>query len=48
MADFLERFAGVRWYWRAEYGGRSIPRRASAGVLRDHNELQRTYDRLAA
>jgi len=29
VAEFLERFAGVRWYWRAEYGGRSIPRRAS-------------------
>ena len=26
VADFLERFVGVRWYWPAEYGGRSIPR----------------------
>ena len=25
VADFLERLAGVRWYWPAEYGGRSIP-----------------------
>jgi len=29
VADFLERMAGVRWYWPAEYGGRSIPRLAS-------------------
>lgn len=24
VADFLERFVGVRWYWPAEVGGRSI------------------------
>lgn len=24
VADFLERFAGVRWYWPTEAGGRSI------------------------
>ncbi len=24
VADFLERFVGVRWYWPAELGGRSI------------------------
>ena len=24
VVDFLERFAGVRWYWPAEAGGRSI------------------------
>ncbi len=29
VADFLERFVGVRWYWPAQYGGRSVPRRAS-------------------
>ncbi|MBM4149338.1 MAG: hypothetical protein FJ224_09865, partial [Lentisphaerae bacterium] len=29
VADFLERFAGVRWYWPAEAAGRSIPRAAS-------------------
>lgn len=29
VADFLERIVGVRWYWPAEYGGRSIPRRKS-------------------
>lgn len=26
VADFLERFVGVRWYWPAEVGGRSIIR----------------------
>lgn len=29
VADFLERLVGVRWYWPAEYGGRSIPARRS-------------------
>jgi hypothetical protein len=29
VADFQERFAGVRWYWPAEYGGRSVPHHAS-------------------
>lgn len=29
VADFLERFVGVRWYWPAQYGGRSILRRGS-------------------
>jgi hypothetical protein len=28
-ADFLERFVGVRWYWPAELGGRSIVPSAS-------------------
>jgi len=32
VADFLERCVGVRWYWPAEYGGRSIPRMASLVV----------------
>jgi len=32
VADFLERFVGVRWYWPAQYGGRSVPRRASLAV----------------
>lgn len=26
VADFLERFVGVRWYWPAELGGRTIMR----------------------
>ena len=29
IADFLERFVGVRWYWPTSYGGRSVPRNAS-------------------
>jgi formylglycine-generating enzyme required for sulfatase activity len=32
VADFLERFAGVRWYWPADAAGRSIPRTASLTV----------------
>jgi formylglycine-generating enzyme required for sulfatase activity len=32
VADFLERFAGVRWYWPARAAGRSIPRAASLVV----------------
>jgi len=29
VADFLERFVGVRWYWPAELGGRTVVRRSS-------------------
>ncbi len=29
VADFLERFVGVRWYWPTSYGGRSVPQAAS-------------------
>jgi hypothetical protein len=29
VADFLERFVGVRWYWPAEVGGRSVIRSSS-------------------
>jgi len=29
VADFLERFVGVRWYWPTPYGGRSIRQAAS-------------------
>jgi formylglycine-generating enzyme required for sulfatase activity len=32
VADFLERFVGVRWYWPVEYGGRSVPRTASLTI----------------
>ncbi len=32
IADFLERFVGVRWYWPAEYAGCSIPRHASVVI----------------
>jgi len=36
VADFLERFAGVRWYWPAELGGRCIRRSASLVVPPAH------------
>jgi len=29
VADFLERFVGVRWYWPTELGGRCVPRSES-------------------
>ena len=32
VADFLERFVGVRWYWPAKTAGRSIPRQASIAI----------------
>ena len=43
MADFLERFVGVRWYWPAQYGGRSIPRRASLAVPPAHYRDQPVF-----
>ena len=32
VADFLERIVGVRWYWPAAGGGRSVPRRTTLAV----------------
>ena len=32
VADFLERFVGVRWYWPAKTAGRSIHRSASIAI----------------
>ena len=32
VADFLERFVGVRWYWPVEAGGRSILRMSTISV----------------
>ncbi|MEI6256944.1 MAG: DUF4838 domain-containing protein [Planctomycetota bacterium] len=32
VADFLERFVGVRWYWPADLGGRTIETRESLAV----------------
>ena len=32
VADFLERFVGVRWYWPLETGGRSIVKNATLAV----------------
>ncbi|MBM4143614.1 MAG: hypothetical protein FJ225_08510 [Lentisphaerae bacterium] len=36
VADFLERFVGVRWYWPVELGGRSVPRTGSLTVPPAH------------
>jgi formylglycine-generating enzyme required for sulfatase activity len=43
VADFLERFAGVRWYWRAESGGRSIPRIPSLAIPPVHYRDQPVF-----
>lgn len=32
VADFLERFVGVRWYWPADLGGRCVSRAESLAV----------------
>lgn len=32
VADFLERFVGVRWYWPAQFGGRSVVKSADLAV----------------
>ncbi|MBM4035341.1 MAG: DUF4838 domain-containing protein [Planctomycetes bacterium] len=36
VADFLERFVGVRWYWPSEVGGRTITRSATLAVPPTH------------
>jgi len=43
VADFLERFVGVRWYWPTQYGGRSIPRRAALAVPPAHYHDQPVF-----
>jgi len=43
VADFLERFVGVRWYWPAQYGGRSVPRRASLAIPPAHYRDQPVF-----
>jgi len=43
VADFLERFVGVRWYWPAQYGGRSVPRRASFAIPPAHYRDQPVF-----
>ncbi len=43
VADFLERFVGVRWYWPAQYGGRSIPRRTSLAIAPAHYRDQPVF-----
>ena len=43
VADFLERLVGVRWYWPAEYGGRSIPRSSSLVISPAHYRDQPVF-----
>ena len=43
VPDFLERLVGVRWYWPAEYGGRSIPRSASLLIPPAHYSDQPVF-----
>ncbi len=43
VADFLERFVGVRWYWPAQYGGRSVPRRTSLAIAPAHYRDQPVF-----
>jgi len=43
VADFLERLVGVRWYWPAQYGGRSVPHRASLVVPPVHYRDQPVF-----
>lgn len=43
VADFLERFVGVRWYWPTELGGRCITRSASLVVPPVHYNDQPVF-----
>jgi hypothetical protein len=43
VADLLERVVGVRWYWRKEYGGRSVPRRKSLVIPPVHYRDQPVF-----
>jgi len=43
VADLFERFVGVRWYWRKEYGGRSVPRRKSLVIPPAHYRDQPVF-----
>ena len=43
VADFLERFVGVRWYWPTQYGGRSIPRHTSLAIPPAHYRDQPVF-----
>ena len=43
IADFLERFVGVRWYWPTPYGGRSIPQRPSLVIPPVHYQDQPVF-----
>ncbi len=43
VADFLERFVGVRWYWPAELGGRSVIRSESLVISPVHYRDQPVF-----
>ena len=43
VADFLERFVGVRWYWPAEVGGRCIAPSASLAIPPAHYSDQPVF-----
>jgi hypothetical protein len=43
VADFLERFVGVRWYWPTEVGGRTITRSATLAVPAVHYRDQPVF-----
>ncbi len=43
VADFLERFVGVRWYWPAELGGRCVTRSASLVIPPMHYSDQPVF-----
>ena len=43
VADFLERFVGVRWYWPAQYGGRSVLHHTSLSVPPAHYRDQPVF-----
>jgi hypothetical protein len=43
VADFLERFVGVRWYWPAELGGRSITPGATLAIPPIHYSDQPVF-----
>ena len=45
VADFLERFVGVRWYWPAEVGGRSIVKAPTLTIRPAHYSDQPVFRR---
>ena len=45
VADFLERFVGVRWYWPTEVGGRSIVKATTLSVRPVHYSDQPVFRR---
>jgi hypothetical protein len=46
VADFLERFVGVRWYWPTEVGGRSVIRSSSLVIPPVHYSDQPVFSLL--